>query len=67
MAKSLVIVESPAKAATLGKFLGRDFSVMACYGHVRDLQKKGIAVDRAHGYDPSYEIDRKSTRLNSSH
>ena len=56
MAKSLVIVESPAKAATLGKFLGRDFSVMACYGHVRDLQKKGIAVDRAHGYDPSYEI-----------
>src|ERR1700690_4136645 len=56
MAKSLVIVESPAKAATLGKFLGRDFSVMACYGHVRDLQKKGIAVDRAHGYTPSYEI-----------
>jgi DNA topoisomerase-1 len=56
MAKSLVIVESPAKAATLGKFLGRDFSVMACYGHVRDLQKKGIAVDRARGYTPSYEI-----------
>ena len=56
MAKSLVIVESPAKAATLGKFLGRDFSVIACYGHVRDLQKKGIAVDRAHGYAPSYEI-----------
>jgi len=56
MAKSLVIVESPAKAATLGKFLGKDFSVMACYGHVRDLQKKGIAVDREHGYAPSYEI-----------
>src|SRR5271169_1029476 len=56
MAKSLVIVESPAKAATLGKFLGRDFTVMACFGHVRDLQKKGIAVDRAHGYAPSYEI-----------
>src|SRR5450830_280125 len=52
MAKSLVIVESPAKAATLGK----DFTVMACYGHVRDLQKKGIAVDREHGYAPSYEI-----------
>ncbi len=56
MAKSLVIVESPAKAATLGKFLGKDFTVMACYGHVRDLRKKGIAVDRENGYTPSYEI-----------
>ena len=46
MAKALVIVESPAKAATLGKFLGKDFSVMACYGHVRDLKKKGIPLDR---------------------
>jgi DNA topoisomerase-1 len=56
MAKSLVIVESPAKAATLGKFLGKDFTVMACYGHVRDLPKKGIAVDREHGYTPTYEV-----------
>ena len=56
MAKSLVIVESPAKAATLGKFLGKDFTVMACYGHVRDLPQKGIAVDREHGYAPTYEI-----------
>jgi DNA topoisomerase-1 len=56
MAKSLVIVESPAKAATLGKFLGKDFTVMACYGHIRDLPKKGIAVDREHGYTPSYEV-----------
>lgn len=56
MGKSLVIVESPAKAATLGKFLGKDFSVMACYGHVRDLPKKGISVDREHGYEPTYEI-----------
>ena len=56
MAKSLVIVESPAKAATLGKFLGKDFTVMACYGHVRDLPKKGIAVDRANGYTPTYEV-----------
>ena len=56
MGKSLVIVESPAKATTLGKFLGKDFSVMACYGHVRDLPKKGISVDREHGYEPTYEI-----------
>src|SRR5258706_527390 len=56
MGKSLVIVESPAKAATLGKFLGKDFNVLACYGHVRDLPKKGISVDREHGYEPTYEI-----------
>ena len=52
MARSLVIVESPAKASTLGKFLGKDFQVAACYGHVRDLEKKGIAVDRAKNYEP---------------
>ncbi|MCL4810387.1 MAG: type I DNA topoisomerase, partial [Thermoanaerobaculia bacterium] len=56
MSKSLVIVESPAKATTLGKFLGKDFSVLACYGHVRDLPKKGISVDRAAGYEPTYEV-----------
>jgi DNA topoisomerase-1 len=56
MARALVIVESPAKAATLGKFLGKDFRVAACYGHVRDLEKKGIAVDRARGYEPHYRI-----------
>jgi DNA topoisomerase-1 len=56
MARSLVIVESPAKASTLGKFLGRDYHVAACYGHVRDLDKKGIAVDRARDYEPNYRI-----------
>jgi DNA topoisomerase-1 len=56
MARSLVIVESPAKASTLGKFLGRDFQVAACYGHVRDLEKKGIAVDRSRNYEPHYRI-----------
>ena len=56
MARSLVIVESPAKASTLGKFLGRDFQVAACFGHVRGLDKKGIAVDRANGYEPNYRI-----------
>jgi DNA topoisomerase I len=56
MARSLVIVESPAKASTLGKFLGRDYHVAACYGHVRDLEKKGIAVDRSRNYEPQYRI-----------
>src|SRR5512144_1611237 len=56
MARSLVIVESPAKASTLGKFLGRDYHVAACYGHVRDLEKKGIAVDRSRNYEPHYRI-----------
>jgi DNA topoisomerase-1 len=56
MARSLIIVESPAKATTLGKFLGKDFQVAACYGHVRDLEKKGIAVDRAKNYEPHYRI-----------
>src|SRR5512140_3549810 len=56
MSKSLVIVESPAKAGTLGKFLGKEFTVTACYGHVRDLPKKGISVDRENGYEPTYEI-----------
>ncbi|HET7453046.1 MAG TPA: type I DNA topoisomerase, partial [Thermoanaerobaculia bacterium] len=56
MAKSLVIVESPAKARTLEKFLGKDFKVLASYGHIRDLPRKGLGVDRAHGYKPTYEV-----------
>ncbi|MDQ6891662.1 MAG: type I DNA topoisomerase [Acidobacteriota bacterium] len=56
MTRSLVIVESPAKAKTLEKFLGKDFKVMASYGHVRDLPKKGLGVDRAHSYEPTYEV-----------
>ena len=54
--KSLVIVESPAKAKTLEKFLGKDFRVLASYGHVRDLPKKGLGVDRSHAYEPTYEV-----------
>ena len=56
LAKSLVIVESPAKAKTLEKFLGKDFKVLASYGHVRDLPRKGLGVDREHAYAPSYEL-----------
>jgi DNA topoisomerase-1 len=55
-AKNLVIVESPAKAKTLEKFLGKDFRVLASYGHVRDLPKKGLGVDRGNAYEPTYEV-----------
>jgi len=56
VAKSIVIVESPAKARTLEKFLGRDFRVLASYGHIRDLPRKGLGVDRSHSYKPTYEV-----------
>src|SRR5262249_2443298 len=54
--RSVVIVESPAKAKTLEKFLGKGFRVLASYGHVRDLPKKGLGVDRGHSYKPTYEV-----------
>ncbi|HEY6147431.1 MAG TPA: toprim domain-containing protein, partial [Thermoanaerobaculia bacterium] len=54
--KNLVIVESPAKAKTLEKFLGKDFRVLASYGHVRDLPRKGLGVDRDNAYEPTYVV-----------
>ena len=56
MAKSLVIVESPAKAKTINKFLGRGFSVKASMGHVRDLPKRTLGVDEKKNFKPTYEI-----------
>lgn len=56
MAKNLVIVESPAKAKTIEKFLGKEFVVKSCFGHIRDLVKGDDAIDTAHGYKPKYEI-----------
>lgn len=54
--KNLVIVESPAKAKTIEKFLGKDFTVMSSYGHIRDLRKHGISVDVDNNFAPDYEI-----------
>lgn len=53
---NLVIVESPAKAKTIEKYLGKDFTVRSSYGHIRDIQKKGMGIDIANGFEPSYEI-----------
>lgn len=54
MAQSLVIVESPAKAKTIGKFLGRKYKVKASIGHIRDLPKSKMGIDIEHNYDPKY-------------
>ncbi len=56
MAKNLVIVESPAKAKTIEKFLGSDYKVMSSFGHIRDLHKKDFSIDVEHGFKPLYEI-----------
>ena len=62
MAKSLVIVESPAKAKTIARYLGPEFDVRPSVGHVADLPSKGLAVDVENGFKPSYELtDRGRT------
>lgn len=54
--KNLVIVESPAKAKTIEKFLGKDFTVLSSYGHIRDLKKHGFSIDIDNNFEPEYEI-----------
>ena len=56
MQKNLVIVESPAKAKTIEKFLGKDYKVMSSYGHIRDLKEKEFSIDIDHDYAPKYVI-----------
>ncbi len=62
MLKNLVIVESPAKAKTIEKFLGKDYKVMSSYGHIRDLKKHSFSIDVDNGFEPIYEIpdDKKA-------
>jgi DNA topoisomerase-1 len=62
MADNLVIVESPAKARTIKKYLGKDFEVLASYGHVRDLVPKEGAVDTEHGFAMRYQPLEKNER-----
>ncbi len=63
MQKNLVIVESPAKAKTIEKFLGNDYKVLSSYGHIRDLKKKEFSIDVANGYAPAYEIPEDKAKL----
>ncbi len=62
MQKNLVIVESPAKAKTIEKFLGKDFKVMSSYGHIRDLKKKELSIDDS-TLEPEYEIPEEKKKL----
>ena len=54
--KNIVIVESPAKAKTIEKFLGQDFQVTSCFGHIRDLVKKNFGIEKENNYRPVYEV-----------
>lgn len=63
MQKNLVIVESPAKAKTIEKFLGQDYMVTSSYGHIRDLAKKGFGIDLNNQYEPEYEISADKKKL----
>ncbi len=62
MSNNLVIVESPAKAKTIEKYLGKDFHVLASYGHVRDLIPKEGAVDPEHDFAMRYEVIEKNSK-----
>src|SRR5450432_4062556 len=63
MAKSLVIVESPAKAKTINKYLGKNYIVKASLGHIKDLPKRDLAVDVEHGFQPHYEVIEGKKKL----
>ena len=63
MQKNLVIVESPAKAKTIEKFLGKEFKVLSSYGHIRDLKKKEFSLDIKDNFKPNYEIPADKKKL----
>ncbi|MDR1343368.1 MAG: type I DNA topoisomerase [Prevotellaceae bacterium] len=63
MSDNLVIVESPAKAKTIEKFLGKDYLVKSSFGHIRDLVKKGFGIDFEHGYQPQYVISEDKEKI----
>ena len=63
MARSLVIVESPAKAKTINKYLGRNYTVKASYGHVMDLPRKELGINIKRNFEPTYEVSPDKTHI----
>lgn len=63
MAKNLLIVESPAKAKTIEKYLGKDFQVKSCFGHIRDLEKDEMGIDIANGFLPTYKVSDDKVKV----
>jgi DNA topoisomerase-1 len=63
MPKNLLIVESPAKAKTIEKILGKDFEVKSCYGHIRDLEKAGMGIDIEKNYKPTYIVPAEKQKV----
>ena len=61
--QNLVIVESPAKAKTIEKFLGKEYIVKSSFGHIRDLAKKGLGVDIENSYAPCYEVSTEKKKV----
>ncbi|MEP6923821.1 MAG: toprim domain-containing protein, partial [Pyrinomonadaceae bacterium] len=65
MSKNLVIVESPAKAKTINKYLGKDYLVLASIGHIKDLPSKGLGVDIENDFEPTYEVIPDTKKRNN--
>ncbi|MGB3006724.1 MAG: type I DNA topoisomerase [Chitinophagaceae bacterium] len=63
MAKNLLIVESPAKAKTIEKILGKDFQVKSCFGHIRDLEKAGMGINIEKNFEPSYIVPPEKEKV----
>src|SRR5215469_6116665 len=63
MSKNLVIVESPAKAKTIEKYLGKDFTVKSSMGHIRGLPSKDGSIDVAHNFAPKFEVDSDKKKV----
>lgn len=63
MSKNLVIVESPAKAKTIEKYLGKDYVVKSSFGHIRDLPKKGLSINKSADFEPTYEISPEKIKV----
>jgi DNA topoisomerase-1 len=65
MSKNLVIVESPAKAKTINKYLGSDYTVLASIGHIKDLPAKDLGVDVENNFEPTYEVIPDTKKRNN--